>query len=124
MKNAHLLQEVLDAALQQVVSGKGMERHGGEDLLTQPWRRHSDAHGEGFLFGQAAKKGEEARKLPPERFEQEVLGAIAYLAFAVLKRRLDAAKPIVLPEVDCYVVVNGQTVKIDKETSATSPPSS
>ena len=117
MKNAHLLQEVLDAALQQVVSGKGMERHGGEDLLTQPWRWISDAAGEGFLMGQALKKTQEATRMPADRFEREVLGAIAYLAFAVLKRRLDSSNPIVLPEVDCYVVVNGQTVKIDKETS-------
>lgn len=91
MKNSELLAQVFNAALQQVVSGKGMERHGGEDLLNQPWRWISDAAGEGFLLGQAMKKTQEAAKMPADRFEREILGAIAYLGFAVLKRRLDDA---------------------------------
>jgi len=89
VKNSELLKEVLDAALQQVVTGKGMERHGGEDLLNQPWRWISDAAGEGFLLGQALKKTQEAARMPSDRFERELLGAIAYLGFAILKRRLD-----------------------------------
>lgn len=116
MKNAELLKDVLDAALQQVVSGKGMERHGGEDLLNQPWRWISDAAGEGFLLGQALKKTQEAARMPSDRFEREILGAIAYLAFAVLKRRLDGNPG--------YVEFNGNYYPSGSTVTITSPPSS
>lgn len=107
MKNSELLKEVLDAALQQVVTGKGMERHGGEDLLNQPWRWIADAFGEGFLVGQAVKKAHEAHNAhtwAQDRWEREMLGAIAYLSLAVLKRRLEGPE---MPKTVTVKVVNG-----------------
>lgn len=92
MKNANLLAAVFAAVMQQVTSGKGAERHGrGDDFLEQPWKKIADDYGEGFLLGQAAKKMQEATHASGwehERWEREMLGAIAYLAFAVVNRRL------------------------------------
>jgi len=109
VKNSELLKEVLDAALQQVVTGKGMERHGGEDLLNQPWRWIADAFGEGFLVGQAVKKAHEANNAhtwAQDRWEREMLGAISYLSLAVLRRRLNASEWDI-PKTVSVKVVNG-----------------
>lgn len=94
MKNIETLAQVYRDAIRQVAEGKGAERHGGssDDFLTQPWRWITENYGEGFLLGQVAKKTHEATKAQDwdhERWEREVLGAIAYLGFAVVYRRLN-----------------------------------
>lgn len=109
MKNEELLRKILDEAFEQVVSGKGAERHGGDDLLNQPWRWIADAFGEGFLVGQAVKKAHEAHKASgwaQDRWEREMLGAIAYLSLAVLRRRLEEPNWH-LPKTVSVKVVNG-----------------
>lgn len=111
MRNEELLRKVLEDAFQQVISGKGAERHGGEDLLDQPWRWIADAFGEGFLVGQAVKKAHEASQATTwaqDRWEREMLGAIAYLSLAVLRRRLNASEE--LPKTVSVKVVNGVPV--------------
>ncbi len=82
----HPLQQVFDMAILQATKGKG-ERHGGDTtpFLEQPWVHYSKMHGRGFLTGQAAKKLEEAASTREgEAFVQEALGAIVYIAMAVL----------------------------------------
>lgn len=92
MRNSELLAGVFAAVMQQVTAGKGAERHGkGADFLGQPWKKIADDFGEGFLLGQAAKKMREATHASGwehERWEREMLGAIAYLGFAVVNRRI------------------------------------
>lgn len=96
MKNVELLESVLSDVLAQVTKGKGAERHGkGNDFLAQPWREISDDYGEGFLLGQTAKKMKEATHAvgwEHARWETEMLGAMAYLAFAIVKRRLEVSR--------------------------------
>lgn len=51
----------------------------------------TQAHGRGFLTGQATKKLEEAaHQREGEAFETEVLGAIVYAGMSVLKERGEA----------------------------------
>lgn len=87
-------QDILGQALEQVTAGKGNERHGnGADLYQQPWMAIACTAGNGFLTGQAIKKAMEAAAsinkpgYTGARFEREVLGAIAYLAFAIMHQR-------------------------------------
>lgn len=86
--------DVLLSAYEQVFDGKGNERHGnGNPLYSQPWFSISNAVGNGFLTGQSIKKTMEAAQMAgtdgysAQRFERELLGAIAYLAFAIMHRR-------------------------------------
>jgi hypothetical protein len=82
----HPLQAVFDSAIQQATKGKG-ERHGGDSVpfMEQPWVHYAKMHGRGFLTGQAAKKLEEAASTRTgEAFKQEALGAIVYMAMAIL----------------------------------------
>lgn len=92
----HPLQQVFDMAILQATKGKG-ERHGGDatPFLEQPWVHYGKMHGRGFLTGQAAKKLEEAASTREgEAFVQEALGAIVYIAMAVLNE----PKPVVPPK--------------------------
>jgi hypothetical protein len=85
----HPLQSVFDQAIHQVTKGKG-ERHGGEakPFLEQPWVHYAKMHGRGFLTGQAAKKLEEAASTRTgDAFVQEALGAIVYMAMAILREQ-------------------------------------
>ena len=87
----HPLQDVFDAVIRQATRGKGV-RHGGEatPFFDQPWTHYARMHGRGFLTGQAAKKLEEAASIKSgQDFENEVLGAIAYAAMAVLHERVN-----------------------------------
>ena len=87
-KADHPLQSVFDAVIHQAQHGKGNERHGnGKPFMQQPWVDLADTHGRGFLTGQAAKKLQEAQSMEGERWEREMLGAIAYAMMAVLHRR-------------------------------------
>lgn len=86
---SHPLYDVLEAAIEQAMHGKG-QRHGGDTtpFYDQPWVHYARMHGRGFLTGQAAKKLEEASHLRHgESFEHEMLGAIVYCCMAVLHER-------------------------------------
>lgn len=79
------LQDVLDLALDQVMEGKGAERHGnGKPFDRQPMLEIGRMVGPGFCFGQAMKKTQEASRMEPEAAKREILGAINYLAGAYL----------------------------------------
>lgn len=96
MRNTDKLESVFADVMKQVTAGKGAERHGHDrDFLKQPWHWIADGFGEGFLLGQAVKKMHEATHSSGwehERWEREMLGAIAYIGFAVVNRRLTAQK--------------------------------
>lgn len=88
------LAEILQAAMDQASKGKGAERHANElPFDRQPMQRISDAVGVGFCIGQAMKKAEESQVLPEGRDVAELLGAINYLAGAVLFLQRKRAKP-------------------------------
>jgi hypothetical protein len=111
VRNSELLAGVFAAVMQQVTAGKGAERHGkGEDFLAQPWKKIADDFGEGFLLGQAAKKMREATHASGwehERWEREMLGALAYIGFAVVNRRLAVQ--------DTPARTNNATIAVDFE---------
>ena len=84
--NYQLLANVLLRAHAQASSGKGHDRHSsGEEFEKQPICALNRLLGsvDGAIF-QAAKKAHEARRLPRERAVAELLGAINYLAAAVI----------------------------------------
>jgi hypothetical protein len=86
---SHPLHEMLVAAIEQAMYGKG-ERHGGAkvEFLQQQWVALAAAHGRGFLTGQAAKKlNEAAAGKVGEEYERELLGAIVYIGMALLKHK-------------------------------------
>jgi hypothetical protein len=85
-----LLREVLHDVEDQILKGKGKERHGPHgNLGSQPWKTISDHLGsDGFLRGQILKKVMEAPYAPD--YEAEMLGAACYCALAILWRRTDA----------------------------------
>jgi hypothetical protein len=83
------LRTVLARAADQAAAGKGIERHSsaGEPFEKQQicqfprWQGSVDAP----VF-QACKKAMEAKRLPKDRAVAELLGAINYLAAAVIVR--------------------------------------
>lgn len=78
------LGEVFKAAIDQAAEGKGKERHAdGEPFEAQKICRISRTVGIGYPLGQAIKKTEESLRLG-ERGPEELLGAINYLAAAVV----------------------------------------
>jgi hypothetical protein len=80
------LAAVFADALDQAQSGKGKERHAsGEPLTEQPIVAINESLGtnHGAIF-QATKKARESTRLPYERARAELLGAINYLAAAVI----------------------------------------
>lgn len=80
------LAAVLQRALDQAQKGKGAERHGnGLPFANQPMQTISGLIGShhGLVF-QAVKKATESLGLPAGRDVAELLGAINYLAGAVL----------------------------------------
>ena len=80
------LHRVLVAALAQAAVGKGSERHGNDlPFNEQPMQTISkllDCQ-EGLLF-QAIKKTQESARMKPEAAVRELLGAINYLAGAII----------------------------------------
>lgn len=83
------LLDVLLEAYQQASQGKGRERHAnGLPFMEQPIMKLAEAHGLGFLTGQAAKKLQETYTLLELKgkgaAKAELLGAIVYTAAAVL----------------------------------------
>lgn len=81
------LAAVFQRAYNQAAHGKGKERHAttGMAFENQPMSSINQTLGgiDGFLY-QAAKKAAEARRLPAPRAQAELLGAINYLAGAVI----------------------------------------
>lgn len=87
------LAEVLQDAFAQAAHGKGKDRHAVDlPFHEQPMQKMIDLYGIGFALGQAAKKMQEAQRLPYGRDRAELLGAIVYCAGAViaLDRAADA----------------------------------
>jgi hypothetical protein len=76
---------VLQRALDQAQTGKGAERHANSlPFHKQPMQTIAGQVGVGFLTGQAIKKTQEGQTLPAGRDVAELLGAINYLAGAVI----------------------------------------
>jgi hypothetical protein len=81
----HDLFDVLRDALDQAQNGKGEERHGnGLSFTGQPALTITRAVGLGFPLGQAMKKIQECQRMDPDAAKRELLGAINYLAAAIL----------------------------------------
>lgn len=80
------LREVLRRAVEQAAVGKGKERHAhGEPFHEQKIVKLTEwTGGTGFAVGQACKKALESTRLPRDRAVAELLGAINYLAAAVI----------------------------------------
>lgn len=79
------LASVLQRAYNQAAGGKGKERHAqGKPFVEQPMQELISLYGLGFALGQAGKKAQEAQRLPREKAVHELLGAIVYLAGAVV----------------------------------------
>lgn len=82
------LASVLQDALDQAQSGKGRERHACDKAFCdQSMQRIGDLVGEGYMAGQAIKKIQESGRLPADRAEQELLGAIIYCAGLIVWHR-------------------------------------
>ena len=81
------LADVLQRAFDQAANGKGKERHAqGEPFHEQVMQIGARKFGVGSLLFQAFKKSEESQRLPLDRGVNELLGAIVYLAGAVIAR--------------------------------------
>lgn len=82
------LARVLGEALGQAQDGKGKERHAGtgQNFEDQQIVQLGEWMGTtGFAIGQACKKSIESTRLPKDRAIAELLGAINYLAAAVIQ---------------------------------------
>jgi hypothetical protein len=85
--NYESLALVLDRAYHQASDGKGSERHGQDLPFTeQPMQLIQDLVGEGFALGQAMKKMQESQRLPHDAAIRELLGAINYIAGAIIHK--------------------------------------
>lgn len=81
----HGLSAVLADALDQAQLGKGHERHAQDKPFEeQPMQKLIELHGRGFAYGQAGKKAQESERLAYEAARRELLGAIVYIAGAVI----------------------------------------
>lgn len=90
---------VLQRALDQAQAGKGADRHANDlPFIKQPMQTVAGQVGVGFLLGQAIKKAQESQQLPEGRDVAELLGAINYLAGAVLF--LEQSRPPVMASND------------------------
>ena len=79
------LADVLSRAFDQAAGGKGHERHAVDKPFDeQPMQGIQDLVGSGFALGQAIKKIQESQRLPAGRDVSELLGAINYIAGAVI----------------------------------------
>lgn len=84
-QNYILLRGVLDRAYEQAAGGKGAQRHAqGQPFEKQPMQKLIDLYGVGFALGQAGKKAQESQRMEHEPAVRELLGAINYLAGAVI----------------------------------------
>lgn len=79
------LAAVLTRAYEQAAYGKGKERHANDDpFVNQVMLQGARRFGVGSLLFQSFKKSEESQRLPDDRAVAELLGAIVYLAGAVI----------------------------------------
>lgn len=79
------LQAVLDRAFKQAAYGKGKDRHAkGQAFEEQPIVKLQELYGTGYAFGQVGKKTEESQRMALEPAVAELLGAINYLAAAII----------------------------------------
>jgi hypothetical protein len=79
------LEDVLQRAYDQAATGKGAERHAdGKPFDQQPMQQLIKLFGVGFALGQAAKKAQESQRMDKDAAVRELLGAINYLAGAVI----------------------------------------
>jgi hypothetical protein len=81
------LAAVHDQALEQAQAGKGAERHAtrGEAFEDQQIVQLGEwMSSTAFAIGQACKKAIESTRLPDDRARAELLGAINYLAAAII----------------------------------------
>ena len=83
------LMQVLKEATLQAAEGKGKYRHavGDTPFSEQPICLISRQVGLGFALGQAIKKIIESQRLEGEHGVKELLGAINYIAAAIIVRR-------------------------------------
>jgi hypothetical protein len=80
------LKEVLHDAFIQSSQGKGKERHSsGEAFENQPILEITRRLGLGYPLGQAVKKIYESQRLDKDASMRELLGAIVYIAGAVVR---------------------------------------
>ncbi|WP_441253685.1 hypothetical protein [Bradyrhizobium sp. 613_E4_N2_2] len=80
-----VLGAVLMRAFDQAASGKGAQRHGqGQAFDEQPMMTIASLVGIGGPLFQAMKKAQEAQRLPRDAAVHELLGAINYLAGAII----------------------------------------
>ena len=85
VKGYESLADVLQRAFDQAAKGKGAERHANEKPFDQqPMQRLCEAYGVGFALGQAGKKAEESQGMTQGAAVRELLGAIVYLAGAII----------------------------------------
>lgn len=83
--NYDALQEVLMDAYAQAAEGKGKDRHGfGLNFEDQDMLAVTDQFGLGFPLGQAAKKLSEGKRMDRASARKEFLGAICYIAGAIV----------------------------------------
>lgn len=84
-----LLWNTLRDAWEQAAKGKGKDRHQKDDepFEDQPICAFARRVGLGYPLGQAMKKIDEAARMEPEAAVREILGAINYLAAAVIVLR-------------------------------------
>lgn len=91
-----LLWNTLRDAWDQAANGKGKERHQKDDepFEDQPICAFARRVGLGYPLGQAMKKIDEASRMEPEAAVMEILGAINYLAAAVIviRERMENAE--------------------------------
>ena len=81
------LRRVLELAYSQAARGKGKERHAdGRAFMDQPIMLIQEMIGPGFGLGQACKKLQESQRLEWSHAQNELLGAIVYIAAAYLHR--------------------------------------
>jgi hypothetical protein len=83
------LSAILNRALEQAAAGKGKDRHAtvrgvARTFNEQPIMSIGRMAGPGYAIGQAMKKAHEAMELPADRAVTELLGAVVYLAAAVM----------------------------------------
>ena len=79
------LDTILERAFNQAASGKGKERHAdSRPFEKQPIMRVQELVGSGFALGQAIKKIQESTRLDTPKASIELLGAIVYLAAAII----------------------------------------
>lgn len=96
MSSYAALEAVLDRALAQASQGKGKERHAvdGEPFERQIICEVGRRVGLGYPLGQAVKKVYESQRLGGARGVAELLGAINYIAAAIVVMEEQAASDV------------------------------